>query len=268
MEDDGQHEIFATAQAAWPGVHLDELTFRAFLAERTMPTGSAERAAELYLACACAQGDARAIALFETQYFTSLAQLIGRRFDSVAVAEDVMQIVRETLLVPRPGHPAGITGFTGAGSLDSWLRVVALRIGYRVAQKERRDVPLEVEHLNRLKDETAPEIKMLRAKYGSALTDTLNESLREALDTLPAAEQNLLRMRYIDGHGVDEIAAQRGVHRATAARWLVRAEEVLVDETLRRLGARLGTTSTEIRSVMRELRSRLPLSIRAVFEHR
>src|SRR5262249_48857824 len=60
--DLGLRACWEQARAAWPGVELSYPTFAAWIAERIDGSASlAElRCSDLYLACACAGGDARA----------------------------------------------------------------------------------------------------------------------------------------------------------------------------------------------------------------
>ena len=60
---------------------------------------------------------------------------------------------------------------------------------------------------------------------------------------------------------IDAIGAAFGVHRATAARWLLRAREALVAQTRARLASRLSMTVTEIDSVIELVQSRLDASV-------
>src|SRR5688572_6654158 len=62
------------ARAAWPGLALTDADFIAHLADRLPDDADLEalratRAAELYVARAAADGDARAIVAFEERYF-------------------------------------------------------------------------------------------------------------------------------------------------------------------------------------------------------
>src|SRR5205814_967044 len=81
----------------WPGVRVSGEDFAAWLAERWDDGGAASHATELYLTCACAQGDDRAHALLKDRYLARAA----RGHD-----DDVQQLVLQALLVPRPGRRA------------------------------------------------------------------------------------------------------------------------------------------------------------------
>src|SRR5688572_21747817 len=86
--------LLAQAHAAWPGVRLDERRFFGYLAER-LPSGAevaalqALRTGDLYLACACADGVAEALARFEEHCFRDLHRLLRRVALPGVSAEDV-----------------------------------------------------------------------------------------------------------------------------------------------------------------------------------
>jgi RNA polymerase sigma-70 factor, ECF subfamily len=52
------------------------------------------------------------------------------------------------------------------------------------------------------------------------------------------------------------------VHRSTAARWIAEAREAIVDDTKSLLQARLGSTPSEIQSILTLVKSRLDVSFR------
>jgi RNA polymerase sigma-70 factor, ECF subfamily len=56
-----------SARQRWPSVHLTEEDFVRYIADR--PEAPAERAVDLYLACACARGDEPAMHALEEAYF-------------------------------------------------------------------------------------------------------------------------------------------------------------------------------------------------------
>ena len=68
-------ELHQLGRAAWPTVELAPEAFAAYLAERE-PTPA--RAADLYIACACARGDEEAIGRFEATYFEDVRAIVQR----------------------------------------------------------------------------------------------------------------------------------------------------------------------------------------------
>ena len=87
------------------------------------------------------------------------------------------------------------------------------------------------------------------------------EAFTAAMGTLDAREKNLLRQHFVDGLTIDEIGPLYEVHRATAARWVSRARERLLDETRREFMKRAKVGPKECESVLRLVRSRLDVTL-------
>src|SRR5215510_2041902 len=84
----------AAGRVAWPDVELDALAFMRHLAERTTEgrLPAADRSGDLFLACACAHGDARAIAAFDRALRPEIARSLARGGSPPAFTDDVLQI--------------------------------------------------------------------------------------------------------------------------------------------------------------------------------
>jgi RNA polymerase sigma-70 factor (ECF subfamily) len=71
-------------------------------------------------------------------------------------------------------------------------------------------------------------------------------------------------MHVVDGLGIDELGRIYNVHRATAARWLVRIREALFAGTRSALAKHLDLGETEFASLVGVLLSRLDVSVQRV----
>jgi RNA polymerase sigma-70 factor (ECF subfamily) len=261
MDEDALAVAARAAQAAWPQLQapIDDFIehVRARAPDAPPP---AERCAELYLTFACARGDGAAITALEGRYLAAIVRKLTRRTGSADLAHEAIQIWREILFVAPPGKAPKIADFTGVAPLAGWLMVVAGRVAARFMRKEHRSVPLEDALAARLAGDHNTELAVLERTYGLSV----QEALRDTFRACSAADRVLLCYRYIDGCSIDQLAEMKGVHRATAARWLQRLEERLVQDSLRLLAERLGTSPDELVSVLRLIRSQIQLSIRTV----
>jgi RNA polymerase sigma-70 factor (ECF subfamily) len=97
------------------------------------------RSPQLWLAWACAQGDARAIELLESTELSRMPAFIARVDRSPAFIDEVLQQLRDHLLVRRGTRPPGIADYAGRGELGGWLRVLALRMAQRHRRAQRRE---------------------------------------------------------------------------------------------------------------------------------
>ena len=253
----------AAGRAAWPQLHVEDSEFARFLARRIGEGDDPIEdlrdlpAADLYLACACSTGDARAIAAFEAAYFTNVDTAVAAMRAPIGAADEVKQILRTRFFVPAGGRPPAIAEFGGRGNLHGWVRVSAARELLRLFKKERRKVELDEALLDEIAPFPDPETAAVKAKCRTELA----AAFRAALAALSTRERTLLRYQIADGLGIDAIGAIFRVHRATVARWLAAIRERLVVDTQERLGATLRLDAGEVRSVIRLVRSQLDFSL-------
>jgi RNA polymerase sigma-70 factor (ECF subfamily) len=261
MDATAIEDALRRAREAWPTVTpLAAAVFGAWLADRLPHDSDLARAPtnDLYLACACAQGDAAAIAAFESGYLREVAIAAAKLRAAPEIADEARQVVRELLFVARPERPAAIASYAGRGDLRGWVRVVAMREVLRLCQRDRREIATDDDALlDALSPASDPELEQLKERYRQAFA----EAFAEAVRGLPARERKLLRLSVVDGLGVEAIGKRFEVHHATAARWLVRAREMLLEGTRTRLAGDLGLTADEVDSVIRLVRSRVEVSI-------
>jgi RNA polymerase sigma-70 factor (ECF subfamily) len=249
--------IVAAARAAWPGIELADEEFLRHLAARLpvdRPIDDALgrlRTDDLYLACACARGDAAARTALDglLAEIRSAVAAVAATSDTV---DDVAQTLRERLLF---GDPPGIVDYAGTGELVAWLRVVAVRTALGLRRGQLRDAAFGEAAPSTYVTQD-PQLEHLKRVYHAEF----QEAFRESLQTLDARERGLLKHRYVHGANVDEIAKIYAIHRATAARWVGKAESKLHAATRKALMQRLRIDRSELDSVMRLLQSQLDAS--------
>jgi RNA polymerase sigma-70 factor (ECF subfamily) len=238
----------AEARALWPGLNIADAAVVPAIAARLPATPAigdidALCTSDLFLACACSRSDPAALAAFGVRYEGEIRTVCARFADSDA--DEIIQRVRQKLFVDSP--PA-ILSYSGRGSLAAWLRAIAVRLLINAGKRERRERPAAADFFDALvASDDGAELGYLKRTMGAEL----RVALLAALDALTNRERSLLRYAYCDQKNVDEIAAIFGVHRATAARWVVAAREHLVEHTHERLVERLGASHSEVRSIVR-----------------
>lgn len=257
----------AEAAAAWPTFQVDVGAFEAYVLER-LPEPSVEALGglhtdDLYLACACAQGDAAAIAAFEKAFEAPIAAGLARLDKRGMQQDDVRQAIREKLFTGE--HPK-ITDYGGRGRLRNWVKITVLR--QRIDAVRREDArPDRVGHHSVPSTPDVkrdPELAMMHGRYKQAFV----EALPAAFAQLTAEQRTLLRQRLSDDLTTAQIAAIHGVHKATIKRWLADARERLLAAVRDHLGHELGLGRAEFESVMRLLQSDLDVSIRRYLDTR
>lgn len=263
MDDDVDRGIarhWEEGRAAFPGVSIERDAFARFLLERTSDAARIEklRGAELYLACGCAAGDARAIALLEERYLARIPAFLSSRERSRAVIDEVQQRVRMRLLIAAAGEAPKVADFAGTGPLEGWLRVVTIRVYIDLRRQARSaDESAGDEGAPLLAASPDPELLLLRERCRGSF----ETALRDAFAALPSRDRALFRMQFRRGLTLDQMALVFRVHRATAARWTLAARDRLRSGTASRLCERLGADGGEISSLLRDLRSQLDVSL-------
>ena len=261
--------LVAEGRAAWPDLPLDAKVLVEFTA-RHLTTDLADaaldglRPADLYLACACAQGSTAAINAFDRDYMREVEIALARMRIAAPRVADVKQLVRQRLFVGggtagAPTSAGKISEYGGRGDLRRWVRSVAVRTCLNDLRKGKREVLVDDDHLiaQHAISQDDPEVEYMKRTY----SNEFKAAFSEALTQLGPREQTLLRYHHVDGLNIDEIGAIYRVHRVTAFRWIEKAKEQLVKVTLDTLRTRLKLPADELDSVLRLIRSQIHLSI-------
>jgi RNA polymerase sigma-70 factor, ECF subfamily len=254
IDDGALAAAWATASAPWPEVEVPPSVFGYHLARCLAQTEGAGlgrlQLPDLYLACGLSLGIETA-ALILRERILSKVPMWTRRVGLAADAQaDVVQDVARELLV-------ALKAYSAKGPLEAFIRVIAVRCAQRRGKATREaSSPAAVDSARAA--EPDPEIAVLRERF----RHEFEEAFRETLLELDGEQRTILRLHYLDGLTLEQIAATYRVSRATAARTLARARDRIVSATQEKLSLRLGTGSVHnVESVFALVRSQLDLSI-------
>jgi RNA polymerase sigma-70 factor (ECF subfamily) len=262
----------AAAFATWPALAVPAHALAAYLGARVdiKPDQTLEvaldrlRAGDLLLTCACARGDASALATFDDHCLAPLHGPLAAMGASPDLIAELKQDLRDLLLVPRADQPAGICDFAGKGDLRGWVRVIAVREAGRRLRAARRESDLGDEFLQVVAPEHDPEIAFLQGTYQTEF----KAAFRDAIDALEPRQRTLLRYHVLDGLNIEQIGAMYQVHKTTSFRWLEKARADLLTATRRLLMQRLKVTQGEVESILRLIHSHVELDARSVLKTR
>jgi RNA polymerase sigma-70 factor (ECF subfamily) len=249
-------------KAAWPQIDLSFEAYRDYCA-RVLGDGDpgwdwTRFAADIYLCCACATGNAQATRALEADTLPQVVKAISRIDSSTEFVEESLQTLRHKLLV---GPNAKIADYAGRGSLVAWLSVAAARVALDAvrARKARRfqhaDLPEKLAQMN----DASPLSDIVRSRY----RESFQHALRSAVSALPPRDRNLLRLQLVGGCSIDQLGKMYLVHRATAARWLESARTRVFESVREQMKEEHRLTDGEFESIARGVRSQLDLSITA-----
>jgi RNA polymerase sigma-70 factor, ECF subfamily len=225
-------------------------------------TALAAHGADLFLAWACAAGDAAALRVLDDALLRPARDAVRSIDASPAFTDEVCQRVREQLVVG-DGRPR-LNDYAGRGPLSAWVGVTMVRAALmlRRSQARRREVPDDdwAAALS-LVATGNPELDLLKQQHAAAF----GAALRDAALALEPRLRSVLAMHFAEDLSIDQIGAVYAVHRATAARWIQRARDELFAGTRARLVERLGLTPSEIDRVGALVQSQLDVSLSQLF---
>lgn len=250
--------LHAEAAKVWPAFSVEAWTFSAAveakLAEPDPPQLTVEGAAELYLALACAAGDAAAIGAFDRDYLSVVpTALSGMKLPAAAV-EDVRSTVRDKLLLADGDSPPKIIGYAGRGRLKGLIQVTATRTAIDRIRHESKEAELPAREF------AAPgniELSLIKAQYREAFM----AGFTHAVEAASRRDRNLLRLHFLGGVTLEQLAQMYGVHRATVVRWLAAARETVFGATREHVAETIGAPSEELDEMFELVRSRVELSV-------
>jgi RNA polymerase sigma-70 factor (ECF subfamily) len=241
------------ARSAWPSLPVEGPTFRDELVARHAQGASLSHAADLYLALACASGDATAVRELQRLLVSELPRALTRFRQPPSFAADVRQQLLEKLVV---GNRPRIRTYTGKGPLRPWLRSAAVRAAVDVLRGEHPGEPLDSRILPPRSGED-PEVGHLRRKFAGPL----KAAVESALAGLPTDDRNALRFYFLEGMTVEQIASLRRVHKSNVSRLIARIRRDVLAEVRRKLSEGYALAEGELDSVLRLLQSQLHVSI-------
>ncbi len=261
----------ARAQERWPRVRLADgasliqcLEARGLAPDGELAKLDAADAGEVWLSAACAAGEPTALSAFDDNYVLQLRPALkSMGLDDPAV-EDLQQRVRHRLLTAEPDEPIRLFQYAGDGKLFGLVKVVAIRMALDDIRRAKRAPDrgsADERTVARLMDGAlGPELALAESQN----KDAVKAAFQGAIDALPPGDRAILRLHLHERSSIDEIAALHDVHRATAARWVVRIREAIAASTHEALKKKLSLDDERLHSLLRAVDSRLDLSLSRV----
>lgn len=250
--------MIVEAAKAWPDVIVDGSEVkRAFEAKRAgeePPAVTVANVAEVHLAIACARGDTAAIVAFDRAYLDVVQVALAGMKLTAATVEDVKSGVRDKLLLSDGEKPARILEYAGRGRLRGLVQVSASRMAIDRLRLEEREAELPAREIAAAGN---LELSLIKAQYRAAFVD----GFARAVATATRRDRNLLRLHFLGGVTLEQLATMYGVHRATVVRWLAAAREAVFGATREHVAAAIGAPPEELDEMFDLVRSRVELSV-------
>jgi RNA polymerase sigma-70 factor (ECF subfamily) len=254
---DGQlGQLFAEARAAWPGIDVPFDLFAARLERAGAAALTSEGrayASDLYLACACSDGNRAALGEFDRRYLGDVRAALARIDRSEDTTAEVLQQVRERLFV---GADAKINEYRGSGPLAGWVRTVAVRTAFQL----RRSAQVRDRHVRSV-EPLASLFDAETAVFKQRHMGDVNAALRRALGELDAGDRLLLRLYYVEGLTLAKIGVIQQVGVSTVFRRLTAATQAVLARVKNELAEQLGLSAASLESLLRGAAREIDLSM-------
>lgn len=250
---------YAAAQSAWPKVRVDRARFAAGAAARMGDGVGLEslHASDLYLALACASGDAAALSCFEEAFGPEVTRALGKLSLRGPDAAEMAQRLRHKLFVAEGGAEGRIAAYSARGPLRAWLRAMVVHEALSEHRRRGREDHETDSAIGDLAADDDPELAQIKARYAAPF----RQAFSDALGGLSPRDRNVLRLVYGEGVTVEQVAQMYGVHRVSISRWLQQTRRDLLEGTRARLRERLHLDEAELRSLTRLCLSQIDVSL-------
>jgi len=248
--------LFAHVERERPGLSVAPEAFVAQVARHVASAADVVEAldalcaADLYVACGCAEGSRAAIDVFDREYLPSLTGYVARVDPTPDFVAEVRQALRVKMLTRDGAKPPLIAEYAGRAPLGTWLRVVAVRIARDLLKKDARYVTYPTERNGRgASPAHDPEGEFLREESAAQL----NRAFERTIQGLGDRDRTLLRLYFVEGMSLAAVGRMYHVHESTILRRINGLRDKLLDEVKREL----ELDSSELVSNMALVRSRL-----------
>jgi RNA polymerase sigma-70 factor, ECF subfamily len=257
----------AECRATWPAIHIDALAFCSYVGQRLPRDGDVKAAlaaaslSDLYLAYGCVLGDPAAVSALDSELIRRIVLLPFGSVPKVRDAEELAQRLRVRVLVGDAEQPPRIASYTGRGPLNAWLRVAAARLAVDLHRAETNPAPVNWSMLTGPIDQELLYLKQTHA-------DLFGTALDGALGALSKRARTVLRLHFLEGVPVTQLATSYAVSPRSVQRWIVNAQTEVIDQIRATLGTSLELTGSQLESLIGAMQTELVIALRDFFQTR
>jgi RNA polymerase sigma-70 factor (ECF subfamily) len=224
---------------------------------------------DLFLACACAEGDNVAWEIFQKRYQSTIRKTALHALGNAAQAQELADTLATDLFLPsQPGASKGdnkIGQYHGMGSLEGWLKVVIHRLAIDRFRIQSRSVSLED-----LEVEPVSNASHVQPDCSIVAFDThkcwqmVSRCLTDALSELTIQDRLVLNMYYLQDLSLKDIGRWLQVHESTASRLLDRLKTDLRKAVGQQLQKEFKVKKNEVRHVIQLAQSHLEIDLKKI----
>jgi RNA polymerase sigma-70 factor (ECF subfamily) len=262
--------IVTRAKEKWPGLDVPVSGYLAHVASKLDGATDINHALsrlktdDLYIAFACARGDAAAVTRLEAKVRDDVHKALAPFRLDAGTRDEVVQRLRERLFVSH-GKVARVAGYAGTGPLSGWVCAAAVRLAIDLSKEGKAEVKSDDDEVaEQFEDPSDLELTVIKRKYQKEFRTAFQMAFAE----LSPEERNLVRFNFIDGLNIEQIGAMQGVHRSTIARRIAKIRQELFEGTRRILKEKFRLTASEVNSLLRLVKSDFDVSIHEALKER
>lgn len=254
---------FEIGREAYPAIALPRETFVMFARARADTwKGNPERAADMYLACACVERIPAAVAEFLAAFGARIPVYLGKLARNADLVAEVRQIVVTRCVMGDADKQPALLAYSATGSLEGWVRATAVREALALNRQSDRnggevDAVLEAQ---------VPWVDQEISLFKQIYREPVSQAFATACAQLAAEDRALLRLHYVDGVTTAKLATMFGISRATLIRRLAASRESLVDQVKSALKGASGVADQDFESVLRLVKSQIDLRLSVVLK--
>jgi RNA polymerase sigma-70 factor, ECF subfamily len=247
------------ARKAWPNIDVPADVWLGAIAgaldqSSTLRDVEALHTTDVYLAQACAMGNALALAGFDETYKEGIEASLRTMGLADAAISNVARDVRK-LLFEGAGGPPRIATYSGRAALATWTRTVTTRAAMRrlskgsaaAAEPEATPAPAD-----------ASATQDFRATHGTQVNDAFDD----AMASLDLKQRNVLRHHFVEDLSLDDISEMYNVPKSTATRWLEEARAALAKRTHARFFAKVTIADADKQQITQLLDQSIESNLR------
>jgi RNA polymerase sigma-70 factor (ECF subfamily) len=254
---------FELGRGTYPAIDLPLTVFTEFAVARADSwNGNLERAADLYLACACVERLPAAAAEFLSRFANRIPKYLGRLARDADLTAEVRQIVVTRCIVADGDGPPALEGYSATGSLEGWVRATAVREAIALNRQRDRNTGNVEAALEARMPWVDQEISLFKQIY----REPVSRAFAAACQGLDANHRALLRLHYVEGVTTAALANMYNISRATLIRRLAAARESLLNRVKATLRSDAGITDQDFDSVLRLVKSQIDLRLSTVLK--
>lgn len=243
--------LFAAGRTAWPALALDEPTFVAW-ATAAVPDVPNEQLnpADIFLVAACLLDVPGAARAFVEGPLAAAEPSVQRILTDPDARAELMQELAVHLLTPGPSADPRLGQYDGRAPLRAWLRMTAARRALNKGRGKTKVVAFDAVAFDQASDHD-PEMSMLRRVH----RDDIGAIFAEAIAVIPDADRALLRLHYVQGSTLAELAALQRTSRSSLHRQLEAVRDALFARIQVLVRQRLQLSTSQQGSMLRIFQS-------------